>query len=108
MKPKQLAKLFSILQLFNIQVCTAYGMTECNIALGCQLLNLDDNFVPMGYPLPGYQCLLIDKQGQIIHNTKNSSEIGQLYIGGLQIFISIIFTNCLSIYLQDQFYLTVT
>jgi acyl-coenzyme A synthetase/AMP-(fatty) acid ligase len=84
MKPKQLAKLINILQLFSVQLCTQYGMTECNTALGCQLQNLNNNFVPLGYPLPGYRCLLINKQGRIIDNTKNSSEIGQIHIGGLE------------------------
>ncbi|CAF3739353.1 unnamed protein product [Adineta steineri] len=85
-KPQQLINLVSVLQSFDIKVCTQYGMTECNGALGCRLLDFDDGFVPMGHPLPGYRCLLIDKQGQIIHNTNRSSEIGQLHIGGSALF----------------------
>ena len=57
-------------------------MSECNGALGCQLLKTDDTLLPLGYPLPGYRCLLIDENEQIINNTSNSSETGQLYIGG--------------------------
>ncbi|CAF1166800.1 unnamed protein product [Adineta steineri] len=86
MKPQQLVKLVGVLQSFDIKVCTQYGMTECNTVLGCRLLNFDDGFVPMGHPLPGYRCLLIDKQGQIIHSTNRSSEIGQLHIGGSALF----------------------
>ncbi|CAF1437173.1 unnamed protein product, partial [Adineta steineri] len=86
MKPQQLVKLVSVLQSFGVKVCTQYGMTECNTVLGCQLFSFNDGFVPMGHPLPGYRCLLIDKQGQIIHNTNRSSEIGQLHIGGSALF----------------------
>ncbi|CAF1063333.1 unnamed protein product [Adineta steineri] len=86
MKPQQLVKLVGVLQSFDVKVCTLYGMTECNGALGCRLLNFDDGFVPMGHPFPGYRCLLIDKQGQIIHNTNRSSKIGQLHIGGSGLF----------------------
>jgi acyl-coenzyme A synthetase/AMP-(fatty) acid ligase len=82
LRPKQLTKLVNILKLFNVQICTQYGMTECNTALGCQLQNIDDRFVSMGHPLPGYRCLLIDEQGQMIYNTNNTSEIGQIHIGG--------------------------
>ncbi|CAF1344799.1 unnamed protein product [Adineta steineri] len=85
-KPQQLINLVSVLQSFDIKVCTQYGMTECNAALGCRLLNFDDGFVPMGHALPGYRCLLIDKQGYIIHNTNRSTEIGQLHIGGSALF----------------------
>lgn len=57
-------------------------MTECNAALGCRLINIDDSLVPMGYPMSGYRCLLIDEQGQMICDTNSSSEIGQIHIGG--------------------------
>ncbi|CAF1312241.1 unnamed protein product [Adineta steineri] len=86
MKPQQLVRLVGVLQSFDVKVCTQYGMTECNGALGCRLLNFDDGFVPIGHPLPGYRCLLINKQGQIIHSTNRSSEIGQLHIGGSALF----------------------
>ena len=83
MKPKQLAKLIDILRLFNIQICTQYGMTECNTALGYQLLNTDeDDGLSMGYPLPGYRYLLINEQEQIIYNRNNPSEIGQIHLTG--------------------------
>jgi acyl-coenzyme A synthetase/AMP-(fatty) acid ligase len=82
MKPQQLATLISVLRLFKVQICTQYGMTECNTALGCQLLGTDDTTVPIGYSLPGYRCLLIDEEGQTISNTSNSNEIGQIHIGG--------------------------
>ncbi|CAF4019630.1 unnamed protein product [Adineta steineri] len=86
MKPQQLVKLVGVLQSFDIKVCTQYGMTECNGALGGRLLSFDDGFVPMGYPLPGYRCLLIDKQGQTINSTNRSSKIAQLHIGGSALF----------------------
>jgi hypothetical protein len=91
MKPPLIAKLFSIVQSFNVQVSVLYGMSECNGVVGCQLVNTDDNFVPMGYPLQGVQCLLINEQDQIICKTDNLSEIGQLYIGGNDdLFVSIL------------------
>ncbi|CAF1112557.1 unnamed protein product [Adineta steineri] len=86
MKPKQLTKLFSILQLYHIQVCTIYGMSECHTALGCQIQNFDDNCVPMGYSMPAFRCLLIDEHGQTIYNTKKLNEVGQLVIGGSSLF----------------------
>lgn len=61
-----------------------YGLTECNAAIGCQLKHIDDCFVPIGYPIPGCECLLIDEKGQIISNTNDSNEIGEIHLGGLK------------------------
>ena len=71
-----------MLRSFNVQICTQFGMTECFAAVGCALENIDDSNVPMGFPLLGYRCLLIDEHGQLIGSANNPSEIGQLHIGG--------------------------
>jgi len=38
-------------------------MSECNGILGCQLLDIKDTTIPIGYPLPDVQYLLIGEQG---------------------------------------------
>jgi non-ribosomal peptide synthetase component F len=63
--------------------------------------------LPIGYPLPGIRCLLIDEQGQIISNMNNTNEIGQIHIGGQNSCFNSCNINCLLISLQDQLYLTV-
>ena len=83
MKPQQLATLIGFLRLFNVQIYTQYGMSECNGVLGCRLLDINDTAIPIGYPLLNVQCLLIDEQEQIISNTGNPSRIGRIHIGGL-------------------------
>ena len=80
-----------MLQPFNVHICTQFGMTECFAALGCSLENIDDDGVPMGFPLLGYRCLLIDEHGQLICSANNSSEIGQLHIGGQESLFRLLF-----------------
>jgi acyl-coenzyme A synthetase/AMP-(fatty) acid ligase len=104
-KPKQIAKLVSILQLFNVKVCVHYGMSECGGVLGSQLLNIDNDVVPMGYPLPGVQCLLIDEQGQMIDRTNSLNQIGQLHIGGEGIYFNHYHRLLLIFLKQDPLYL---
>lgn len=93
MKAQQLTTLINFSSLFNTQVCTQYGMSECNSVLGCELRDIDDMVLPIGYPLPGIQCLLIDDQGQILSRMNNINEVGQIHIGGklLIILLSIVF-----------------
>ena len=66
----------------KVRITVGYGTSECHGALGCQLLDINNTDVPMGHPFPGVQCLLINEQGQTIINADNSSEIGQIHIGG--------------------------
>jgi len=83
-------------------------MSECNSVLGCELLDIDDVVLPLGYPLPGIQCLLIDEEGQIISNMNNTTKIGQIHIGGqnfsvhyyiINFFVGSTLFNC---YLNDS------
>jgi hypothetical protein len=82
MKPQQWTKFIDLLSSSNVRVSVLYGMSECNGALWCPLLNIDDTVVPMGHPLPGVRCLLINEQNQVISHSDNPSDIGQIHIGG--------------------------
>ena len=90
LKLQQWTTFIGFLSLSNAQVIIQYGMSECNVVFGCQLIDIDEIDVPIGYPLPSVQCLLIDEQDQIISNKDNPSEIGQIYIGGEESSFSII------------------
>jgi hypothetical protein len=107
MKQQQLMRLIHFCSLFNTRVCVQYGMSECNSVLGCELIDIDDVVLPLGYPLPGIQCLLIDEQGQIISNMNNTNKIGQIHIGGQNFFVNYYIIHCLLISIQDQLYLIV-
>jgi len=82
MKPQEWIRFIGFLNSSNVQVSILYGVSECNVVLGYQLLDINDTAFPIGHPLPGVQRLLIDEEGQIISNTDNPSEIGQIHIGG--------------------------
>ncbi len=82
MKPQQWARFIDLLSSSNVRVSVLYGMSECNGILGCHLLDVNNIVVPMGHPLPGVHCLLIDEQGQIVSHRDNISEIGQIHVGG--------------------------
>jgi hypothetical protein len=82
MKPKEWTKFINLISLSNARVFVEYGMSECSGVLGCQLLNIHDAVVPLGYPFPGVRCLLINEQNQVLSHLDNASEIGQLHIGG--------------------------
>ena len=81
-KPQQWTTFIGFLSSFNVRVFILYGTSECHGVLGCQLLDMVDTDMPMGHSLPGVQCLLIDEQGRTIINAGNSSEIGEIHIGG--------------------------
>ncbi|CAF4107974.1 unnamed protein product, partial [Adineta steineri] len=61
-------------------------MSESNLVFGCQLLNIKDTDIPIGYPFPTTRCLLIDDDDKIINTTDNSNKIGQIHIGGPTLF----------------------
>ena len=82
MKPQQWIEFINFVTSSNTRILSSYGMSECNTVLGCQLVDITDTVVPIGYPLPGVHCLLIDQQGQKIGPTNNLGEIGQIHIGG--------------------------
>ena len=84
-KPKHLAKLKSFAaqaKLFMI-----YGLTEINTAIGCYLdYDIDElanlNILPIGRPLFGYRCLLVDEIDGHIISSSNLNEIGQIHLAG--------------------------
>ncbi|CAF1420288.1 unnamed protein product [Adineta steineri] len=86
LKPQQWTQFANLLSSYNVQICVLYGTSESGVVLGCQLLNIKDTDIPIGYPLPTIQCLLIDDNGKIINTTDNSHEIGQIHIGGPTLF----------------------
>ncbi|CAF1334934.1 unnamed protein product, partial [Adineta steineri] len=86
MKPQQWTQFVNLLSSSNVQLCVLYGNSESIVALGCQLVNIKDTNIPIGYPLPNIQCLLIDDDGKIINTTDNSNKIGQIHIGGPTLF----------------------
>ncbi|CAF1473510.1 unnamed protein product, partial [Adineta steineri] len=88
LKPQQWTQFVNLLTSSNVQLCVIYGTSESCGALGCQLLNIKNTDIPIGYPLPNIRCLLIDDDGKIINTTHNLSEIGQIYIGGPSLFNS--------------------
>lgn len=91
MKVQQLITLNRFLNSFNTRLCIQYGMSECNTVLGCELRNINDDMIlPIGYPLPSIQCLLIDEQGKILDWINNINEVGQIHIGGMLVFLLII------------------
>jgi acyl-coenzyme A synthetase/AMP-(fatty) acid ligase len=90
-KPLEWARFTKFLKPFNIRIISVFGMTEFNLAVGSQLQNIDCNSLPLGYPLPGYRCLLIDEQGQVVRKTGNLSEIGQIHLGGRQYSFQLLF-----------------
>ena len=82
MKPKEWTKFTNLLSSFNVRFFALYGMSECNGVLGCYLLDIDNRTVPMGNPLPGVRCLLIDEQGQAVNHFDSSNKTGEIHIGG--------------------------
>lgn len=82
MKPRQWNQFIKFLSSSNTRSLSNYGLSECNTVLGCQFVDITDTTVPIGCPLPGVQCLLIDEQGQKISPTDNLGEVGQIHIGG--------------------------
>jgi hypothetical protein len=86
MKPQQLVKLLTFINHSNTRVFVYFGLSECNVALGCQLFNNDKSIIilPIGYPMYGFRCLLVDEHGETITHTASLSEnkIGQIHLGG--------------------------
>ncbi|CAF1215394.1 unnamed protein product, partial [Adineta steineri] len=88
LKPQQWTQFVNLLSSSNVQLSVLYGMSECIGALGCQLLNIKETTIPIGYPISTIQCLLIDDGGKIIPTTNNSNKIGQIHIRGPNLFNS--------------------
>ncbi|CAF1461540.1 unnamed protein product, partial [Adineta ricciae] len=78
-------------QLYNCLNSTAliyhlYGPTECIFAATFHLITKDDleqNSLPIGRPLAGYTCHVLDKYRQPVLCDK---QVGQLFIGGQAVF----------------------
>ena len=81
-KPQQWTRFVEFLNSANTRIFSLFGSSESNGVLACQLVDINDTMIPIGYPLPGVRCLLIDEQGLIINNRDNPSDIGQIHIGG--------------------------
>ncbi|CAF1029834.1 unnamed protein product [Adineta steineri] len=88
MKPQQWTQFVNLLGSSNVQICVLYGTSESGMVLGCHLLNIKDPNIPIGYPFPTIQCLLIDDDGKIINPKDNSNKIGQIHIEGPTLFNS--------------------
>ena len=82
MKPQEWIRFMKFLSFFNVRIISMYGMSECSVTIGCQLLDSDYTSVPIGNSLPGVLCLLINEQDQIVDNADNSDEVGEIHIGG--------------------------
>ena len=82
MKPKQWTKFTDLLSSLNVRVFVQYGMSECNGVLGCYLLDINDRIIPMGNPLPGVRCLLVNEEGQVLNHLDNSRNVGEIHIAG--------------------------
>jgi hypothetical protein len=82
MKGEQFIKLINALNCSNVRFFYLYGMSECFVVFGRQLLSINDTVMPVGYPLAGIRYLLIDEQGQVINHSDSSSEIGQIHLAG--------------------------
>ena len=87
MAPREWIRFIGFLRSTNVRISVLYGMSECNGVFGCHLSDVSYTVMPIGYPLPGVNYLLINEQGQIISCTNNSNDFGQIHIGGKQIFI---------------------
>jgi acyl-coenzyme A synthetase/AMP-(fatty) acid ligase len=81
-KPRQWLRFSDLLSSSKVRVSVLYGMSECHGVLGCHLLDINDAVVPMGYPFPNVDCLLINEHNQVINHSDNSNEIGQIHISG--------------------------
>ncbi|CAF4220235.1 unnamed protein product, partial [Adineta steineri] len=88
MKPQQWTRFVNLLSSFHVELYVHYGTSESNGALGCQLINIKDIEIPIGYPMPAIQCLLVDDDDKIIKSTDSSNKIGQIHIGGPTLFNS--------------------
>lgn len=82
MKPHQWARFVAFLCSPETRIYLIYGMSECFGVVGCYLTDMNYKSIPIGYPLPGVRCLLIDEEGQVINSMDGSKTIGEIHIGG--------------------------
>ncbi|CAF4107235.1 unnamed protein product, partial [Adineta steineri] len=84
-KPRDLARLKSFAP--QTYIFLAYGLSETFCCIGNSFGKSIDQFanltsLPIGHPLPGYRCLLIDEaNGQII-SPSTLNQIGQIHVTG--------------------------
>ncbi|CAF1335283.1 unnamed protein product, partial [Rotaria sordida] len=86
MKHQEWTHFLKFLTPFNPRTICLFGLSECHVPIGCQIQDIDGIDIPIGYPLPGNQCLLIGEQGDVISNTNNHSDIGEIHIAGSTLF----------------------
>ncbi|CAF4425170.1 unnamed protein product, partial [Didymodactylos carnosus] len=82
--PRTVAKLAANLSSDAI-IYNLYGPAECTIASTYHMVNekdLNASSIPIGHPLPNYQCYILDQYLQPV----KISEIGEIYIGGVGVF----------------------
>ena len=82
MKAQQWSRFMAFLTSSTTKICLQYGASECHGLLGCYLSSIDDTPLPIGYPLPGVRCLLIDEQGHVINSANNEDTVGEIHVGG--------------------------
>ena len=82
MKSQEWTRVINLFDSSNVRISILYGTSECQTVICCHLADLNDVVVPMGYPLPGVDCLLIDEQGQTVNPVDNPNHIGEIHIGG--------------------------
>ncbi|UJR17611.1 hypothetical protein I4U23_004507 [Adineta vaga] len=83
-KSELVRKLFNYLPS-SCQLINLYGPAECTIDSTYHLITKDDlhfSSIPIGRPLPGYQCLVLDDYLQQIP----TDSVGELFIGGKGVF----------------------
>lgn len=81
-KPQQWARFMAFVTESETEVFVQYGLSECNAALLCLLTSMNGTSLPMGYPFPGVQCLLVNEQGAVIDSADDGSIVGEIHIGG--------------------------
>lgn len=81
LKFKEWARFMPFLTCSKAKICVLYGASECHGVIGCYVNPFDNTAIPIGYPFPSVQCLLIDEQGQMISNANNERQIGEIHIG---------------------------
>ena len=63
----------------HVKIVNMYGPTECtDITCAYTLTEFDNNPVPIGYAIPGVECLVLDEQLNLVPIGMS----GELYIGG--------------------------
>ncbi|CAF1526956.1 unnamed protein product, partial [Didymodactylos carnosus] len=75
--PRTIAKLAVNLSS-NVRIYNLYGPAECTIASTYHMVNekdLNASLIPIGYPLPNYQCYILDQYLQPVKISYLSNEL---------------------------------